>query len=208
MDQQQHYALVVGRPLAPTLAILQTTGLSLLVFGGVGAAIAAAIGYVIAKSGLQPIRKLTDAVLSIAATNKLTPVEIHGDDEIAEVSLAAGAEVFVPHAADVGLVFEGHHVVDEAGHGGVVEAPGAEGVPDGLRVFLAQAAGGFEAAGDHQEHAALHVHVLALGAGDALPLFGAGLVVVGDLADGVAVEEEQAGEAVLVAVDLGGGVFA
>jgi hypothetical protein len=37
-----------------------------------------------------------------------------------------------------------------------------------------------------------------------LPLFGAGLVVVGDLADGVGVEEEQAGEAVLVAVDLGG----
>jgi len=46
--------------------------------------------------------------------------------------------------------------------------------------------------------------VLALGAGDFLPLFGAGLVVVGDLADGVGVEEEQAGEAVLVAVDLGG----
>ncbi|HRL49005.1 MAG TPA: HAMP domain-containing sensor histidine kinase [Propioniciclava sp.] len=85
VDQQQHYALVVGRPLAPTLAILQTTGLSLLVFGGVGAAIAAAIGYVIAKSGLQPIRQLSDAVLSIAATNKLTPVEIRGDDEIADL---------------------------------------------------------------------------------------------------------------------------
>ena len=85
VDQQQHYALVVGRPLAPTLAILQTTGLSLLLFGGVGAAIAAAIGYVIAKSGLQPIRQLSDAVLSIAATNKLTPVEIRGDDEIADL---------------------------------------------------------------------------------------------------------------------------
>ncbi len=85
VDGDQHYALVVGRPLAPTLAILQTTGLSLLLFGGIGAAIAAAIGYVIAKSGLQPIRKLSDAVSSIAATNKLTPVEIHGDDEIADL---------------------------------------------------------------------------------------------------------------------------
>lgn len=84
VDGDQHYALVVGRPLA-TLAILQTTGLSLLLFGGIGAAIAAAIGYVIAKSGLQPIRKLSDAVSAIAATNKLTPVEIHGDDEIADL---------------------------------------------------------------------------------------------------------------------------
>lgn len=82
---KQHYALIVGRPLSPTLAILQTTGLSLLFVGGAGAAIAAAIGYMIAKSGLQPIRQLSDAVSSIAATNKLTPVEIRGDDEIADL---------------------------------------------------------------------------------------------------------------------------
>ena len=45
---------------------------------------------------------------------------------------------------------------------------------------------------DHQEHAASHVGVFALGAHDALPFGGAGFVVVGDLADGVAVEGDMA----------------
>ncbi|MDN5571330.1 MAG: HAMP domain-containing histidine kinase [Propionibacteriaceae bacterium] len=80
-----HYALVLGRPLEPTLAILQTTGFSLILFGGIGATVAAVSGYVIAKSGIQPVRKLSDAVASITATNKLTPIEIRGDDEVADL---------------------------------------------------------------------------------------------------------------------------
>lgn len=85
VDQQQHYALVIGRPLEPTLAILQTTGLSLLLFGGVGAGVASWAGYAIAKSGIQPIRQLSDAVASITATNRLTPIEVKGDDEVADL---------------------------------------------------------------------------------------------------------------------------
>ncbi|MFV0405629.1 MAG: sensor histidine kinase [Propioniciclava sp.] len=85
VHETQRYALILGRPLEPTLAILQTTGLTLLLFGGVGATVAAVAGYVIARSGIQPIRKLSDAVLEITATNKLEPIEIHGDDEVAEL---------------------------------------------------------------------------------------------------------------------------
>lgn len=85
VDGNAHYALVIGRPLATTQAILQTTGFSLLLFGGIGAAVAAAMGYVIAKSGMGPIRQLSDAVLAITETNKLTPIDITGDDEVAHL---------------------------------------------------------------------------------------------------------------------------
>ena len=78
-------ALVLGRPLSSTSAMLQTTGLSLLLFGGLGAAGAAAAGYVIAKSGMAPIRHLSDAVLNITATNKLNPIDVTGDDEVADL---------------------------------------------------------------------------------------------------------------------------
>ncbi len=85
VDSDTYYALVLGRPLAPTLAILQTTGLSLLVFGGIGALIAGATGYAIARSGMWPLRQLAGAVVSITETNKLTPIEITGDDEVANL---------------------------------------------------------------------------------------------------------------------------
>ncbi len=80
-----HYALVLGRPLGPTLNIVSSMGWSLLVFGGLGAAVAAGVGYAIAKSGIQPVRQLSDAVARITATNKLTPIELTGDDEVADL---------------------------------------------------------------------------------------------------------------------------
>ncbi|MBK8463658.1 MAG: HAMP domain-containing histidine kinase [Nigerium sp.] len=85
VDSDTYYALVLGRPLAPTLAILQTTGLSLLVFGGIGALVAGATGYAIARSSMGPLRQLAHAVVSITETNKLTPIEITGDDEVANL---------------------------------------------------------------------------------------------------------------------------
>ena len=85
VDGDSYYALVIGRPLATQQAILQTTGLALLLFGGIGAAVAAAMGYFIAKSGMGPIRHLSDAVLTITETNKLTPIDVKGDDEVADL---------------------------------------------------------------------------------------------------------------------------
>jgi len=86
VDGEQHYALVLGRPLEPTLAILSSMAWALLTFGGIGATVAAGIGYAIANSGVQPIRQLSDAVLTITATNRLAPIEIRGDDEVADLS--------------------------------------------------------------------------------------------------------------------------
>ena len=79
------YALVLGRQLEPTEAILRTLQISLLVFGGIGAIGAAAIGYGIADSGMEPLRRLNRAVSQVIATNKHTPIEVVGDDEIADL---------------------------------------------------------------------------------------------------------------------------
>lgn len=85
----QHYALVLGRPLAPTLNILRTLAYSMLIFGGMGGAIAAGVGYVIARSGIQPLRQLSDAVVMITATGQLSQqVEVEGADEVAELGHA------------------------------------------------------------------------------------------------------------------------
>lgn len=81
----QYYALVLGRPLAPTLSILRTLAYSLLLFGGLGAASAAASGYAIARSGIQPVRQLSDAVARVTSTGQLTPIEVRGNDEIADL---------------------------------------------------------------------------------------------------------------------------
>ncbi len=85
LDNTAHYALVLARPLAPTLGVLYILGWSLLVFGAAGATIAAALGYAISKSGIQPIRKLSDAVARVAATNQLDPIEVEGNDEVADL---------------------------------------------------------------------------------------------------------------------------
>ncbi|MDO5534881.1 MAG: HAMP domain-containing sensor histidine kinase [Propionibacteriaceae bacterium] len=85
VNGDERWALVIGRPLATTQAILQTTGLSLVLFGGLGGAVAAGSGYAIAKSGMGPIRQLSEAVVNITQTNKLTPIEISGDDEVAHL---------------------------------------------------------------------------------------------------------------------------
>lgn len=85
LDGTQNYALVLARPLSPTLGVLWILGWALLVFGAIGATIAAVLGYAIAKSGVQPIRQLSDAVARVAATSQLDPVPVRGDDEVAEL---------------------------------------------------------------------------------------------------------------------------
>ena len=84
----QQYALVLGRPLAPTQAILSSLLYALLTFGGLGVLGAALLGYQIARSGIQPLRHLSDAVATITATTRLTPIEVRGEDEVADLGRA------------------------------------------------------------------------------------------------------------------------
>ena len=66
---------------------IDRVGLVLLLVGGGGIVAAGLIGLVVARSALQPVRRLSAAAEHIAQTEELTPIPVTGDDEIA--SLAA-----------------------------------------------------------------------------------------------------------------------
>ncbi len=90
-DGVHHYALVLGRPLAPTDSILRLLGFSLLTFGLLAVGVAGAVGWVIARSGLEPIQKLTEAVTRVTETDELTPIELRGMDELTELTRSYNA---------------------------------------------------------------------------------------------------------------------
>ncbi len=90
-DGRANFALVLGRPLESTDAILRTLALSLLVFGLLAAVVASAIGYVIARSAILPVQRLAEAVTHVTETDDLTPIEIEGSDELSDVTRSFNA---------------------------------------------------------------------------------------------------------------------
>jgi two-component system sensor histidine kinase MprB len=80
------YALVLGRPLGPTDQILRILAFSLLTFGLLAVLLAGAIGWVIARSGLRPIQRLTEAVTRVTETDLLEPIEPGGMDELTDLT--------------------------------------------------------------------------------------------------------------------------
>ncbi len=66
---------------------IDRVGLVLLIVGAGGIIAAGLIGLAVARSALQPVRRLSAAAEHIAQTEELTPIPVTGDDEIA--SLAA-----------------------------------------------------------------------------------------------------------------------
>ncbi|MCB0910158.1 MAG: HAMP domain-containing histidine kinase [Propionibacteriaceae bacterium] len=85
-EGDKHYALLLGRPLGPTDQILRILAFSLLTFGLLAVLVAGAIGWVIARSGLQPIQRLTDAVIRVTETDQLQPIELGGMDELTDLT--------------------------------------------------------------------------------------------------------------------------
>ena len=83
---QQNYALVLGRPLGPTNQILRILAFSLLTFGLGAVVLAATAGWAIARSGLEPIRRLTNAVTTVTETDELAPIELGGMDELTDLT--------------------------------------------------------------------------------------------------------------------------
>ncbi|MFF4537771.1 ATP-binding protein [Streptomyces aureus] len=82
-------ALTVGVPLRDTQKTLNDLALVLLLVGGIGVVGAGAAGLWVARAGLRPVDKLTDAVEHVARTEDLTiriPVTEDSDDEIARLS--------------------------------------------------------------------------------------------------------------------------
>jgi two-component system sensor histidine kinase MprB len=81
-------ALVLAQPLAPNDRTLEKLGGVLFVFGALGVLTALLAGWLVARNGLRPVRRLTSAVERIAVTEDLTPLRIEGDDEVARLATA------------------------------------------------------------------------------------------------------------------------
>ncbi|MFD0315885.1 HAMP domain-containing sensor histidine kinase [Streptomyces flavalbus] len=82
-------ALQFAFPLKDTRSTLNELALLLLIVSGVGVVGAGAAGLAVARAGLRPVDKLTEAVEHVARTEDLTiriPVEEDSDDEVARLS--------------------------------------------------------------------------------------------------------------------------
>ncbi|MFJ9634137.1 sensor histidine kinase [Streptomyces sp. NPDC101175] len=81
--------LLVAVPLKSTQDTLNELALILLLVSGIGVVGAGAAGLAVARAGLRPVDKLTEAVEHVARTEDLTiriPVEEDSDDEVARLS--------------------------------------------------------------------------------------------------------------------------
>jgi two-component system sensor histidine kinase MprB len=85
---QPGYALVVAQSLEPQQRVLAKLGIVTLLFGIAGIITAGVAGWAVARNGLRPVRRLTAAAEDIARTERLAPIPVEGDDEIARLSMA------------------------------------------------------------------------------------------------------------------------
>ena len=68
--------------------MLTKLGLVTLLFGIAGIITAGVAGWAVARNGLRPVRRLTAAAEDIARTERLAPIQVEGDDEIARLASA------------------------------------------------------------------------------------------------------------------------
>jgi two-component system sensor histidine kinase MprB len=81
-------SLLISKSLAPTSEVLKRLGSILLIVGGVGMAVAAIAGGTVARTGLRPVARLTEAAERVARTDDLRPIPVHGSDELARLTEA------------------------------------------------------------------------------------------------------------------------
>ena len=83
---EQHYALVVARPLAPTESTLNQLAWVLATVGLVGVGAIAMGGRWVSRQALSPIRQLSRAVATITETEDLTPIPTSGSDDLGNLT--------------------------------------------------------------------------------------------------------------------------
>ena len=81
-------ALVVAQSLHGQETVLGKLGIVMLLFGLAGVIGAGFAGWLVARNGLRPVRRLTRSVEQIARTEDLRPLPVEGDDEIARLATA------------------------------------------------------------------------------------------------------------------------
>ena len=81
-------SLLISKSLAPTSQVLRRLGTVLLIVGGLGVVIAAMAGGAVARAGLRPVARLTEAAERVARTDDLRPIPVFGSDELARLTEA------------------------------------------------------------------------------------------------------------------------
>lgn len=81
-------SLLISKSLVPTLALLKRLGTILAIVGGAGMAVAAISGGMVARAGLRPVGRLTQAAERVARTDDLRPIPVVGTDELARLTEA------------------------------------------------------------------------------------------------------------------------
>lgn len=88
----RHFAdgttLLMWKSLAPTGQALKKLGAVLFWVGGIGVAIAAIAGGMVASAGLRPVGRLTQAAERVARTDDLRSIPVVGHDELARLTEA------------------------------------------------------------------------------------------------------------------------
>jgi len=81
-------SLLISKSLDPTGKVIKRLGTILLIVGGLGMAVAAIAGGMVARTGLRPVARLTDAAERVARTDDLRPIPVYGSDELARLTEA------------------------------------------------------------------------------------------------------------------------
>ncbi len=105
-------ALILAQSLEPTHEALGRLGFVLTLFGLLGMVGAGLAGWAVARSGLRPVRRLTSAVEHIARTERLEPIAVEGNDEVARLAAAFNGML----AALAGSRDRQRRLVADAGH--------------------------------------------------------------------------------------------
>lgn len=78
--------LIMAQSLDPTDKVLGRLAWVLAIVGGCGVILAAVAGTTVARAGLRPVARLTQASERIARTDDLNPIPVTGNDELARLT--------------------------------------------------------------------------------------------------------------------------
>jgi two-component system, OmpR family, sensor histidine kinase MprB len=86
VEYENGMAVVIAQSLEPQRVTLAKLSIVLLLIGGAGVLLAAIAGTAVARTGLRPVQRLTEATERVANTGDLTPIPVSGDDELARLT--------------------------------------------------------------------------------------------------------------------------
>lgn len=78
--------VMLARDMTQTNRMITTLGIALLVVAGLGVLLAFGTGVVVSSTVFRPISRLRNAVRYITETDDLRPIEVSGNDEIAQLA--------------------------------------------------------------------------------------------------------------------------